>query len=664
MGPRLRRQRARPVPGDARRRAAAEARARSPASSTPRASSACVPARSRCPTPRARRRSSTSPRRSPGTSGPRSASTRSRPGWMEGDWMERMLERQVRRPDGQAREGDAAAALRHRRRRRRDDDEPDRVATASSPARSSSSTAASRARPDAMLPGVVPFPPEFAAALPREGLLAGPVACRRVCGRSSPDTSSRIALIDGDRRYTYERHRPAQRQPRAEPARARAEAARPRRCCTLPNVAEFVSSTSRCRRSARSRSRACHAPLSRDQPVRADRAAPRRGSIPERHRDFEFEPIVAASDRRTRASSTHRARRDGRRARSRADRRKPARPRRRLARSRSIPPTRALPALRRHDRRAEADPAHAQRLRLQLEDGGAGLRRERRLGAAPRAADRAQPAARLSGHPGLHLQGRRRSCSRPTRGPRTCSALVEKHRVTHIKVVPALLIRLINDPSIARYDLSSLRVIQSGGQRMQPEVRLKTQELIPSAFVQENFGMSEGVLMFVRLDDPDEVKLETCGRPICPDDEVQPVRRRRPRGAAGRGRRTDLPRPLHAARLLRRARVQRAAVHARRLLPFGRPDAPAPVRQLRGRGPQEGPHQPRRREDQRRGDREPHPAAPGGAERGLRADARPRPGRAHVRLRHPARRACAVARGAGRLPRCRRRSRSSSCRSG
>jgi 2,3-dihydroxybenzoate-AMP ligase len=56
---------------------------------------------------------------------------------------------------------------------------------------------------------------------------------------------------------------------------------------------------------------------------------------------------------------------------------------------------------------------------------------------------------------------------------------------------------------------------------MQPEVRLKTHRLIPSSFVQENFGMSEGMLFFVRLDDPQEVKLETCGRPICADDEVK-----------------------------------------------------------------------------------------------------------------------------------------------
>ena len=108
----------------------------------------------------------------------------------------------------------------------------------------------------------------------------------------------------------------------------------------------------------------------------------------------------------------------------------------------------------------------------------------------------------------------------PTTKPEEMFKLIERHKVTHIKVVPALLIRLINDPSIARFDLSSVKLIQSGGQRMQPEVRLKTHQLIPSCFVQENFGMSEGTLFFVRLDDPQEVKLETCGRPICPDDEV------------------------------------------------------------------------------------------------------------------------------------------------
>ena len=105
--------------------------------------------------------------------------------------------------------------------------------------------------------------------------------------------------------------------------------------------------------------------------------------------------------------------------------------------------------------------------------------------------------------------------------PEDVCALVEKHRVNHIKVVPALLIRLLHDPAVSRYDLSSLKIIQSGGQSMLPEVRLRAKRLIPSAFVQENFGMSEGLLMFVRLDDPLEVTQETVGRPVSPDDEVR-----------------------------------------------------------------------------------------------------------------------------------------------
>jgi 2,3-dihydroxybenzoate-AMP ligase len=100
---------------------------------------------------------------------------------------------------------------------------------------------------------------------------------------------------------------------------------------------------------------------------------------------------------------------------------------------------------------------------------------------------------------------------------------IKRDRATHIHVVPALLIRLINDPAAASYDLSSMRVIQSGGQRLQPETRARAERIFSSATVQENFGMAEGLLMFVRLNDPAEVRLETVGRPICPDDEVRLV---------------------------------------------------------------------------------------------------------------------------------------------
>lgn len=124
------------------------------------------------------------------------------------------------------------------------------------------------------------------------------------------------------------------------------------------------------------------------------------------------------------------------------------------------------------------------------------------------------------GMQGFMIKGARVVLSTSAR-PDDVFRLVEKHGVTHIHVVPALLIRWINDPGVTDYDLSSLRMIQSGGQRLQPEIRIRTRELIPSVFVQENFGMSEGTLMFVRVGDPEDVQLETVGRPVCEDDEVR-----------------------------------------------------------------------------------------------------------------------------------------------
>jgi 2,3-dihydroxybenzoate-AMP ligase len=104
--------------------------------------------------------------------------------------------------------------------------------------------------------------------------------------------------------------------------------------------------------------------------------------------------------------------------------------------------------------------------------------------------------------------------------PADVFALIARHGVTHIHVVPALLIRWIDDPAISSRDLSSVRIIQSGGQRLQPEVRARAEKALPGCFIQENFGMAEGLIMFVRSADPDDVRRETCGRAVCPDDEV------------------------------------------------------------------------------------------------------------------------------------------------
>jgi 2,3-dihydroxybenzoate-AMP ligase len=133
------------------------------------------------------------------------------------------------------------------------------------------------------------------------------------------------------------------------------------------------------------------------------------------------------------------------------------------------------------------------------------------------------------------LKGARLVLSTSTRAA-DAFALVERERITHLELVPALLIRYLDDPALKDFDLASLRVINTGGQKLQAEVKRRAEELIPSCKVQEVFGMAEGLLNYVRLDDPDEVRWETVGRPVCPDDEIRLVDdqgREVPEGAVG-----------------------------------------------------------------------------------------------------------------------------------
>jgi len=102
-------------------------------------------------------------------------------------------------------------------------------------------------------------------------------------------------------------------------------------------------------------------------------------------------------------------------------------------------------------------------------------------------------------------------------------SLIERHGVTHLELVPTLLIRLLNEPLLEHYDLSSIRIINTGGQKLQSEVKRRTEELLPNCKVQEVFGMAEGLLCYVRLDDPDELRYETAGRPVSPGDEIRLV---------------------------------------------------------------------------------------------------------------------------------------------
>jgi len=100
--------------------------------------------------------------------------------------------------------------------------------------------------------------------------------------------------------------------------------------------------------------------------------------------------------------------------------------------------------------------------------------------------------------------------------------LIQRHRVTHIVAVPTMILGLLDHPDRQRYDLSSLKMILTGGSKLNPEVALRLRPEV-GCEVQQVMGMAEGPLFWTRLGDPDEVTLYTQGRPQSPADEFRIV---------------------------------------------------------------------------------------------------------------------------------------------
>ena len=368
-----------------------------------------------------------------------------------------------------------------------------------------------------MLPGVVPFPPEFAQRYRARGYWQDKSLAEEF-SFVFDQFKDRTALVDGERRYTYQQIDELTDNLALNLLELGLKPL-DRVVPTLPNIAEFVLLYFALQKIGAIPIAALvtHRFAEINQFVQLSEATA--CFYPERQGDFAFEPMI----RRVQAGNPH------------------------LRHCVSLPRLEDL-----IHRKARAAPDELKAIRIdpadpcifQLSGGTTGIPKliprthndyaYNSRTAAPVCAVTGDSVLLLAlpiahnlplacpGVQGYFFQGGKVVLS-PTTRPEAMFELIQKHKVTHIKVVPALLVRMINDPSLPRFDLSSLRLIQSGGQRMQPEVRLRTQELIPSAFVQENFGMSEGMLFFVRLDDPQSVKLETCGRPVSPDDEVKLV---------------------------------------------------------------------------------------------------------------------------------------------
>jgi len=81
---------------------------------------------------------------------------------------------------------------------------------------------------------------------------------------------------------------------------------------------------------------------------------------------------------------------------------------------------------------------------------------------------------------------------------------IEKERVTYIPTAPASIVAMLNFPALARRDLSSLRIVITGGASAAVETIKAFQSAVPHAKLIELYGMLEtGYHSFTRLsDDP------------------------------------------------------------------------------------------------------------------------------------------------------------------
>ncbi len=74
--------------------------------------------------------------------------------------------------------------------------------------------------------------------------------------------------------------------------------------------------------------------------------------------------------------------------------------------------------------------------------------------------------------------------------PKEALKLIEKHRITFFPAVPAMLVALLNDPTIKEVDLSSLRAVISGGAPLPVEVARQFEKATDADLV-EGYGLSE-----------------------------------------------------------------------------------------------------------------------------------------------------------------------------
>ncbi|MBE9637978.1 (2,3-dihydroxybenzoyl)adenylate synthase [Salipiger mangrovisoli] len=107
----------------------------------------------------------------------------------------------------------------------------------------------------------------------------------------------------------------------------------------------------------------------------------------------------------------------------------------------------------------------------------------------------------------------------PNPQPEVAFRLIAEHGVTITGLVPPLALLWMQAAPRSKHDLSSLQVLGVGGAKFIPEAAARVRPTL-GCTLQQVFGMAEGLVNYTRLDDPEDIIINTQGRPISPDDEV------------------------------------------------------------------------------------------------------------------------------------------------
>ena len=131
--------------------------------------------------------------------------------------------------------------------------------------------------------------------------------------------------------------------------------------------------------------------------------------------------------------------------------------------------------------------------------------------------------ASLTTLPLFHVTGMQNSMNGPvyhgeatvlmTRWDRAVAArLIERHRITRWRSISTMAIDLVNDPDVARYDLTSLKTIGGGGAAMPEPVARRLKALTGLDYI-EGYGMSE-TMAATHINPIDRPKRQCLGIPV------------------------------------------------------------------------------------------------------------------------------------------------------